>query len=548
MKKIFFILLSVFFLNITSSQEYKNISKDELIIKFKPGSKINFENCISTQKFNNDILDLLNMQLSVSKIKRTGNKKTGHTYILKFTTSQDINHLIKIYLETGFFEYVEPNFMGKRGGQPGIFETIPNDTYFSRQYGLYNDGTFTLSPSVEDADIDMELAWDIEQGDSSIIVAILDTGVKLDHPELNNRIWTNSNEVINNSDDDENGYIDDIQGWDFVNIDNNPTDDNGHGTNVTGIIGANGNNNLGYAGVDWNCKLMVCKILDQNSWGYYSWWTDAIYYAVDNGADVINMSLGGSDFSNLLNAAVDYAFDNGVTIVACMMNEDNDVTYYPAGFQNTIAVGSTNPDDDRSSPFFWNPASGSNFGNHIDVVAPGNYIFGLNHQSNTNYNTYWGGTSQATPLVSGLSALLLAQDPTRTPADIRNIIRSTAEDQVGNTIEDTPGFDIYFGYGRINAHQALLQQTTSIDELNIGGQGFSIFPNPATSYLVISGNLNDGRVQLLNTMGSVIFEQKTTSEQNLAEIDISKFPKGVYIVQVSDNISKKNISKKLIIQ
>lgn len=336
-------------------------------------------------------------------------------------------------------------------------------------------------------------------------------------------------------------------GWDFANNDNSPIDDNGHGTNVTGIIGANGNNNLGYAGVDWNCKLMICKILDQNSWGYYSWWADGIYYAVDNGARVISMSVGGNNYSNLLNTAIDYAYNNGVTIIACMMNTNNNVIYYPAGFQNTIAVGSTNPDDDRSSPFFWDPASGSNYGNHIDVVAPGNYIYGLNHLSNTNYDTYWGGTSQATPLVSGLSTILLAQDTTRTPAEIRNIIRDTAEDQVGNALEDVPGFDIYFGYGRINAYQAL-QQITNTNETDPGISEFTIFPNPATSYIFVSGIINNRNVSILNTMGSVILKQKTATLPNLLKIDISGFPQGIYIVKVAGDSNKNYSSKKLIIK
>ena len=232
-------------------------------------------------------------------------------------------------------------------------QSIPNDTYFSRQYGLYNDGTFSLSSATNDADIDMDLGWDIEQGDQSIIVAVLDSGIKLDHPEFSGRLWTNPNETLNGIDDDNNGYIDDINGWDFANNDNTPTDDHGHGTNVTGIIGANSNNNLGYSGVDRNCKLMIGKILDENNSGYYSWWTDGIYYAVDNGAKVINMSVGGSGFSSSMKDAIDYAYNNGVTVIACMMNENNNTTFYPAGYQNTIAVGATNPNDERSAPFFW---------------------------------------------------------------------------------------------------------------------------------------------------------------------------------------------------
>ena len=451
----------LFFLNVAFSQTSINYSESELIVKFKPNTTLDLKQSIQLQKFNHNDLDALNEQFKLKRITLTGNKKAVDTYILKFKTNQNITNLVELYLNTNLFEYVEPNFIGHIGGLERLLETIPTDTYFSRQYSLYNDGTFTLSPSTADADIDMELAWDIEQGDQSIIVAVLDGGTKLDHPEFNGRIWENTNEVDNGIDNDGNGFIDDIQGWDFANSDNDPTDNGGHGTNVMGIIGTNSNSPLGYASVDWNCKLMACKITD-NGTGFYTWWADAIYYAVDNGANVINMSVGGNSFSSLMEDAVNYAYNNNVTIVACMMNENNDVTYYPAGYQNTIAVGSTNPNDERSSPFFWSATSGSNYGSHIDVVAPGNYIYGLNHQSNTNYNSYWGGTSQASPLVAGVCALLLAQDPTRTPDDMRAIIRNTAEDQVGNASEDAPGFDVYYGHGRINAYQALLQDIANI--------------------------------------------------------------------------------------
>ena len=427
-----------------------------------------------------------------------------------------------------------------------LLETVPDDTYFSRQYGLYNNGTFSLSPATNDADIDMELGWDIEQGDQSIIVAVLDSGVNLNHPEFSGRIWGNSNEILNGIDDDNNGYIDDLNGWDFTNNDNNPTDDHGHGTNVTGIIGANSNNTLGYSGVDWNCKLMIGKILDQNNSGLYSWWTEAIYYAVDNGAKIINMSVGGSGFSNSMQEAIDYAYNNGVSVVACMMNNDNNVTYYPAGYQNTIAVGSTNPNDERSSPFFWSATSGSSYGNHIDVVAPGNFIYGLNYQSNINYNSYWGGTSQASPLVAGLSSLLLAQDPTRTPDDIRNIIRNTAEDQVGNSSEDVLGFDIYYGHGRINANQALLQSSLSTNEFYTDNLNLSFFPNPFSNFISINTKVRFKSIIIYNILGVAVYTKENISDSDLLKLDFSNFEKGVYIASILDENNKTIVSKKII--
>jgi len=544
MKKIFlFICILLHYVSFAQTIEKNN--KNRLIVKFKSSIGVEYSIPKSDKKFNHEKLDHINKKNKVQSIILSGNKKKKDTYILNFDSNQDIDHLIKQYNNSNLFEYVEPDFIGVGGGKKAALQYTPNDTYFSRQFGLYNDGTFSQSPATNDADIDMELGWDIEQGDESIIVAILDSGIKLEHPEFNGRLWINSNETINGIDDDNNGYIDDINGWDFANNDNNPTDDYGHGTNVTGIIGANSNNNLGYSGVDHNCKLMIGKILDQNNSGYYSWWTDAIYYAVDNGAKIINMSVGGSGYSSSMKDAIDYAYNNGVTVVACMMNENNNTTFYPAGYQNTIAVGSTNPNDERSTPFFWSPTSGSNYGNHIDVVAPGNYIYGLDYQSNTNYNSYWGGTSQATPLVAGISSLLLAQDPNRTPDDIRSILRNTAEDQVGNASEDIVGYDNYYGYGRVNAYQALLQSSLSTDEF-ANTINLSIFPNPISNFVTISSKTAFKSILIRNILSTEIFRIENSYNLNSLKLDFTNFETGVYIVSILSIDGDLIVSKKII--
>lgn len=380
-----------------------------------------------------------------------------HIHIFQ-VSSIKCDEVVNNLQQSGLFEYVEKDQVASGSGVAGI---TPSDTYFSRQWGFVNNGTFN-GTAIANADVDMDMAWTITTGSSSTIICTLDTGLKLDHPEFSGRLWVNAGEIPNNSlDDDNNGYVDDINGWDWVNTDKDPSDDYGHGTNVTGILGASGNNSLGYAGVNWNCKLMTGKVLNASNSGSYSWMISGIIYAVQNGANIINMSIGGSGFSQGLKDACDFAYANNVALFACMMNFNNNVTYYPAGFASTIAVGSTDPNDFRTAPFFWSATSGSNYGSHIDLVAPGNYIYGLSYNSNTNYGSYWGGTSQATPLVAGVASLIHALKPNATVEDYRTILRTTAKDSVGRITEDVPGWDQYMGAGRMNAYLAL-QKTLSL--------------------------------------------------------------------------------------
>ncbi|MBC6990936.1 S8 family serine peptidase [Hymenobacter sp. BT491] len=428
-------------------------------------------------------VDALNVAYKCQSISRLAQGNGPGVYSLTLPAGTSVEQAVQAYRASGQFEYVEPDQQGSGGGVQAV---TPSDQLYNRQWGLKNNGSFSLSTAKAGADIKMEDAWAIQQGDSTVVVAIIDTGCKLDHPEFAGRIWKNRKEIPNNGlDDDRNGYVDDVQGWNFVSASNNPTDDYGHGTNVTGILGATGNNAIGYAGVDWNCKLMICKGLDDKNNGYYSWWISAIYYAVDNGARVINMSLGGVSNSQAMQDAVNYAYAHNVTVVACMMNTNTSSPYYPAALDHVLAVGSTNPDDTRTAPFFWDSSSGSNYGKHISVVAPGNYVYGLNHLNNTSYNTYWGGTSQATPHVAGLVSLLLAQNKTRTPAQLKALIEQTADDRVGAAAQDVTGWDQYYGYGRINAARALGYAVVTAATARRDAGELKLYPNPAHQMLTI---------------------------------------------------------------
>ena len=364
-------------------------------------------------------------------------------HFLQLKDSRDIDRIIKSLMETGLFEYVEGNKPMTAGG----VATIPNDTYFNRQWNFVNDGTFNASATAG-ADINMDDAWTLTTGNSSTVVCVIDSGLKLDHPEFSGRLWVNADEIPSNGvDDDANGYIDDMNGWDWVNNDNDPTDDNGHGTDVTAVLAANGNNADGYSGINWNCKIMVSKILSAENRSDYSWGINAIYYAVNNGANIINMSIGGTLPSQALQDACDFAYANNVAIFTAMFNDGNNRIYYPAAYNNVIAVGATNVNDHRYSA--------SNYGSHINLVAPGVSIYGLSHTSNTDYNSTRIGTSLSTPHAAGVASLLHGLKPTITVSEIISILESTAKDQVGNPAEDVFGWDQYMGYGRIDAMSAI---------------------------------------------------------------------------------------------
>ena len=515
---------------------------EQIIIKLKDGITLTNNLSETDRSLGNQKIDDLSQKFNAISIRKlyAASKSSSYTFVIRFPQGTDIQQVINEYYRTGEIEYAEPDHIGSGGGILGF---TPNDPFFHRQWGLKNDGTFSLSTSTAGADIDMENAWDIEQGDSNIVVAIIDSGVKADHPEFSERMWVNYGETPNNgTDDDDNGYQDDIIGWDFANSDNNPADDLGHGTNVAGIIGAGGNNEIGYAGVDWNCKLMILKGLDDENFGYYSWWADALHYATDNGAKVINMSLGGSSTSTTLRNAINYALDHNVVVVACMMNTNSNTVFYPAGYPGVIAVGSTNPDDTRSNPFFWNPASGSNYGDHISVSAPGNYVYGLSHLSNTNYNSYWGGTSQATPLVTGLASLLIAQDGDRTPSEIKSIIEASAEDLVGDAAEDIPGWDPYYGHGRVNAYSAL-NSFTAVNRLEGNDYPIMVYPNPTNENFTVLIPTGWEQMQIFNSLGELVFA-KNMNGQNIHNVQI--MDQGIYFIQIK--VSDRTITKKIVIE
>ncbi|HJZ93042.1 MAG TPA: S8 family peptidase, partial [Gemmataceae bacterium] len=299
-------------------------------------------------------------------------------------------------------------------GRPGVTFVQPdyrvsvartaNDPGLDNLWGFNNTGA---NGGVADADIDAPEAWNTSTGTGDTVVAVIDTGIDYNHPDLAANIWTNPGEIPGNGiDDDGNGYRDDVHGYDFANNDANPMDDNGHGTHVAGTIGAVGNNGIGIAGIDWHAKLMALKFLDAAGSGYMSDAVRALNYAVASGAKVVNNSYGGGGYDPAMAAAINNARAHGVIVVAAAGNDgtNNDTSpLYPANYagDNVVTVAAT----DRTDHL----ASFSNFGRAtVDIAAPGVGIYST--LPNGKYGTY-SGTSMATPHVTGALALVWDAHP-----------------------------------------------------------------------------------------------------------------------------------------
>lgn len=470
------IILSPVYLNTAENVNEETLfTKNKFFVKTKQELKVSEATGEISVITGIPTIDEKNSKYGIKKIKRVFNINNGdrdlyyrlglnRIYVFYIETNQDIPAITSDYDSDLSVDYSEPNFIGYAAGIKGEnFNpynrelSLPNDEAFGKQWYLKNDGKITPSSGGRakiGADINMVKAWDIELGSEEVIIAILDSGINDEGPDLKGRLWINKNEIPNNGkDDDRNGYIDDYKGWDFAYDDKRNNDGFGHGTNIASTIGSTTNNNFGFAGINSVSKLMNCKNLSDENSGEYEWWARSIKYAVDNGARIINMSEGGIDYSKTLKSAVEYAIEKDVFIAAAMMNKANNKDYYPAAFKGVFAVGATDTDDRRCRKFTW--GGGSCWGKHIKVVAPGNKIYGVDYNDTENLDSYWSGTSQSTAIVSGLASLLLSQNTSRTVEDIQNIIISTAKDEVGDPREDVSGWDDYMGYGRIDCYSAL---------------------------------------------------------------------------------------------
>jgi subtilisin family serine protease len=323
-------------------------------------------------------------------------------------------------------------------------QAMPKDESFSSLWGLNNTGTSGRA----DADIDAPEAWDFETGSDTVVVAIIDTGVDYKHPDLIGNMWRNTGEIPGNGiDDDGNGYVDDVVGYDFVNHDGDPWDDHSHGTHVAGTIGAVGNNGVGVTGVCWKTRIMALKFLGAGGSGSTSDAVSAVLYATANGAKVMNNSWGGGGYSQALFDAIRVADSAGVLFVAAAGNSgtNNDVyPFYPASYDlpNVLVVAATDSADALASFSCYGATS-------VDLAAPGVNIF-----STTPGGQYGqkSGTSMATPHVVGAAALLLSDSPGLRAADLKGLLMSYLEQLPALAGRTVTG-------GRLNVYRALRRTT-----------------------------------------------------------------------------------------
>jgi thermitase len=349
-------------------------------------------------------------------------------YRLRLPEGVDVQQAAIIYNELPGVEYAEPNYIVRAA-------ISPDDPFYEPKQAWYYDI------------INAPAGWDIERGRSAVIAAVLDTGADLDHPDLESKLWINAREVLGNDiDDDQNGCIDDVHGCNFVVLppSSDPSDDHGHGTMVAGILGARSNNTLGVAGTAWAATVLPVKVLDSTGAGTASDVAQGIIYAAKSGAQIINLSMARPSPSRALEEAAREAHDVfGAILVGASGNEGVEGVGYPAAYPGVIAVSAFAHADPNSR------ASFSNWGPEVNVAAPGVDVFST--YLDGGYAT-GEGTSFSTAFVSGLVALLLSQDSSRSDDDIRALLRISAEELPDG---NAPNWD---GWGRLNMGGALNSQ------------------------------------------------------------------------------------------
>lgn len=371
--------------------------------------------------------------------------------VLKFSSNEEAASVLSELRNDENVEYAQPNFIYSAAAEPS--DPL---TSFQRHLDI----------------IRAREGWDIASSAENVVVAVIDSGVDIDHPDLKDNIWTNDRELFNRLDDDNNGYTDDFNGWDFLSDSNDVrpkfdpfTPENAigiqHGTMVAGILGAAGNNSVGVSGIAWDIQIMPLRVLNQHGTGNSETVTKALDYAINAGVDIINLSLVGTDFDPLVVSLLNRAYEEGIIVVAAAGNNGVNlnasktypVCYNHVGAATVIGVGAVN--DDFTRPGF------SNYGDEcVDIVAPGIKIFSTRYalpqfESLEQYAALYSGTSFATPQVTGVIALMKQINPSLTPDEVLDL---------------------------------LLEGATPIDSLHAAGTGFDFALNVQGTISLVEGD------------------------------------------------------------
>lgn len=385
----------------------------------------------------------------IKKISPLTSKSSNQFFVVETDREIALSEMVAKRNQFSNIEYIQPNYLN-------VFHNTTNDPYFfQQQHDLCQ----------------IPQAWGYTTGDADIIIAVVDSGILYEHPDLKNVLYVNENEIPDSgNDDDNNGYIDDYRGWDFTDAptlhnialgdytvrENDASDENYHGTHVSGIIGAEVNNREGIAGVMWKTKILPIRAgFRTNSGGGYLQDDDvsaAIIYATDMGADIINMSWGSAYYSPIIADACQYAYDRGVILVASSGNDPGPFISYPAKLSTVFSVGSV----DKTKTL----SSFSSYGPELDIVAPGSQVISTYSLEGGNDGyAELSGTSMAAPYASGIIGLLLSQRPGTSFDELKTMIYSTAEYLPLNSVQAS-GFNQKYGYGLINAYNLLSSYTS----------------------------------------------------------------------------------------
>jgi subtilisin family serine protease len=400
----------------------------------------------------------------------------ARTYLLTLQAGTDVVGVARTLSAYPGIEYAEPDYLAYPAAVPG-------DPRYHEQWGL--------------AAIQAEAAWDIVTGTASTVIAIVDGGIDLDHAEFADRLWVNPGEIPDNGqDDDNNGFVDDVHGWDFVYGTNNPVDENGHGTEVAGVAAATANNGVGIAGVCWGCRVMVVKVMQPSGIANYSDLAAGVVYAASKGAQVINISLGGYSDSSTLRAAIEAASSKGV-IVGGAGNDGVDTLFYPAAYPSVLAVAGTTITNTKTAF--------SNYGDWVDLAAPAEDIL------TTFAGGDWGatnGTSLAAPFVSGLAGLLHSLHPDWAPGLLRSHLIQTAQSLAATDSQ----FGSQMGAGLIDAAAAM---QTPQPALSVAGYALNDLvdgrPSPASSGNVLALNLTNSWYGATDVNGTLSSDEPTVT-------------------------------------